>query len=56
MSTQIMNGGIRANLLKIAKKDGVVLSAEDEEYLNKIMSLPKNIWIDLDDNGNPIIW
>jgi len=49
-----MNGGIRANILKIAKESGAILKPEDEDYLNKIMSLPKNTWIDLDDNGNPI--
>lgn len=54
MSTQIMNGGIRANILKIIKDSGGTLKQEDEDYLNKIMALPKNTWIDLDDNGNPI--
>lgn len=54
MSSQIMNGGIRANILKIAKDSGTILSPEDEAYMNKMLDLPKGVWIDLDDNGNPI--
>lgn len=52
--TEIMNGGIRANILKIVKDNGGDLLKEDEEYMNKILALPKNEWISLDDDGNPI--
>lgn len=54
MSTQIMNGVIKANILKIAKDSGTILNIEDEAYMNKMIDLPKGVWIDLDDNGNPI--
>lgn len=30
------------------------ISDEDEAYMNKIMDLPKGVWIDLDEKGNPI--
>jgi len=50
-----MNGGIRANILKIAKDSGTILKPEDEAYMNKILDLPKNVWIDLDEKGNPIL-
>lgn len=54
MSTDIMNGGMRANILKIAQDSGTVLSEEDEKFMNKRLSLPKGVWIPLDDNGEPI--
>ncbi len=49
-----MNGGIRANLLKIAQESGTILKPEDEEFMNKILSLPKNVWISIDADGEPI--
>jgi len=54
MATQIMNGGIYGGLLRIAKEDGAILSDEDEAKLAMLEALPKGVWIDLDDNGNPI--
>ena len=52
--TDIMNGGIRANILKYAQEKGTELSKEDEEFMNKRLALPKNVWISLDANGEPI--
>lgn len=43
-----MNGGIRSNLLKIAKEKGVILEPEDEKYMNDMLALSKNVWVDLD--------
>lgn len=54
MSRQIMNGGIEGAILRIVKTDGEKLSSEDEERLNYLEGLPKNEWIDLDDNGKAI--
>lgn len=54
MSTDIMNGGIRANILKIAQESGTKLNQEDEAYMNKMLSLPKGVWIPLDEHGDPI--
>lgn len=54
MSRQIMNGGIEGGLLRIIKDDGDTLTPEQEKRLKLLESLPKNEWIDLDDNGNPV--
>ena len=54
MSTQIMNGGIEGGLLRILKDDGNKLTPEQEQRLELLESLPKNEWIDLDENRNPI--
>lgn len=54
MGTQIMNGGIQGAILRILKNDGEELTKEQQERLDLLESLPKNTWIDLDNNGNPI--
>lgn len=54
MSRQIMNGGLEGAILRILKNDGDELTKEQQERLDLLESLPKNTWIDLDDNGNPI--
>lgn len=54
MSTQIFNGGVRGAILRLAKDKGAKLTDEQEKQLEVLESLPKNQWIDLDDNGNPI--
>jgi hypothetical protein len=54
MSTQIMNGGIEGAILRIVKDDYNTLTPEQEERLELLESLPKNVWVDLDDSGNPI--
>ena len=38
----------------MAKESGIKLSEDEEERLKLLNSLPKNEWIDLDKNGNPI--
>ncbi|AGO47650.1 hypothetical protein Phi4:1_gp113 [Cellulophaga phage phi4:1] len=52
--TDIMNGGIIANILKYIQDKGGILKKEDEEFMNKMLDLPKNEWISLDANGEPI--
>ncbi|MCT4088835.1 hypothetical protein HZP82_15760 [Elizabethkingia anophelis] len=52
MSTQIFNGGIRLGILKAAGRES--LSDEDKERLDYLESLPKNQWVDLDENGKMI--
>lgn len=54
MATQIFNGGVRGAILRLAKDKGAKLTDEQEKQLEVLESLPKNQWIDLDDNGNPI--
>jgi hypothetical protein len=59
MSTQIMNGGIQAGILRAAKEYNIEnnlgpLSPEQEERLAMLEALPKGVWIDLDESGNPI--
>ena len=54
MSTQIMNGGIEGGILRIVKDDYNTLTPEQEQRLELLESLPKNEWIDLDENRNPI--
>ena len=54
MSTKIKNGGIELGFLELAKESGIKLSEDEEERLKLLNSLPKNEWIDLDKNGNPI--
>lgn len=52
MSTQIMNGGIRGAILNLVEDSK--LSKEDLEEKKYLNSLPKNEWIDLDENGKMI--
>lgn len=51
MSLQIMNGGMELAILKLAKEDGNTLSPEDQARLEYLESLPRDVWIDLDENG-----
>ncbi len=52
MSRQIYNGGIRGAILNLV--DDSDLSPEDLERKKYLNSLPKNQWIDLDENGRMI--
>lgn len=54
MSKQIYNMGIYGGILKIIKESGDTLSEKDEARLQYLESLPKNEWIDLDENGMAI--
>lgn len=54
MSKQIYNMGIYGGILKIIKESGDTLSEKDEAHLQYLESLPKNEWIDLDENGMAI--
>ena len=51
MSKQIYNMGIYGGILKLIKESGDTLSEKDEIRLQYLESLPKNEWIDLDENG-----
>ena len=52
MSRQIYNGGIRGAILNLI--DDSELSSDDLEGKKYLNSLPKNQWIDLDENGKMI--
>lgn len=52
MSRQIYNGGIRGAILNLI--DDSELSSDDLEEKKYLNSLPKNQWIDLDENGKMI--
>ena len=54
MGTQIMNGGLEGAILRILKNAGDELTKAQLARLDLLESLPKNTWIDLDDNRNPI--
>lgn len=46
----IKNGGVELGILQAAKKYGEI--TEEQEYrMQYLESLPKNVWIALDDNG-----
>ena len=56
--TQIMNGGVRGAILRIAidsaEAKGEKLTDDQEDQLAMLEALPENVWIDLDENGRPI--
>lgn len=54
MRNQIYNGGLEAGLLRLAKEEGATLTPDQEARLALLDSLPRNQWIDLDRDGNPI--
>lgn len=49
MATQIKNGGLELGIFQIVGDDH--LSEEDKKRKAYLESLPKNVWIDLDENG-----
>lgn len=52
MSKQIYNGGLELGILKIVGDEH--LSEDDKKRKAYLESLPKNTWIDLDENGQMI--
>lgn len=46
----IKNGGVELGILQAAKKYGEI-TKEQEHRMQYLDSLPKNVWITLDDNG-----
>lgn len=49
---EIYNGGLELGLFKIVGDDA--LSEKDKQRKKLLESLPKNTWVRLDDQGNPI--
>lgn len=52
MATQIKNGGLELGIFQIVGDD--YLSEEDKKRKAYLESLPKNVWIDIDENGMAI--
>lgn len=50
MRTKILNGGIELGFLQAAEKDGL-LSDEDKNRKEYLESLPKEVWLEIDETG-----
>jgi len=55
MSKRILNGGIWAGIIQTAIEEGETVSELDIQRLRTLQNLPKNVWVEIDKNGNPLL-